>query len=158
MAAKEVILTYEGLKEIEDELEMLKGSKRREVAEKIKAALAFGDISENNEYDEAKNEQAQLEIRIAKLETMLKNAHIIDEDEVRTDRVGVGCKVRISDIAAKKEMEYTIVGSTEADPGKAKISNESPVGKALIGTKKGDIIEVMVPDGLLKFKVLHIDK
>lgn len=158
MAAKEVILTYEGLKEIEDELELLKGSKRREVAEKIKAALAFGDISENNEYDEAKNEQAQLEIRIAKLETMLKNAHIIDEDEVRTDKVGVGCKVRILDISANKEMEYTIVGSTEADPSKAKISNESPVGKALIGTRKGDIIEVMVPDGLLKFKVLHIDK
>lgn len=158
MAGKEVILTYEGLKELEDELEMLKGSRRREVAEKIKAALAFGDISENNEYDEAKNEQAQLEIRIAKLETMLKNAQIIDEDEVRTDKVGIGCKVRISDIAAKKDMEYTIVGSTEADPGKAKISNESPVGKALIGTRKGDIIEVMVPDGLLKFKVLHIDK
>ncbi|MDD4188974.1 MAG: transcription elongation factor GreA [Eubacteriales bacterium] len=158
MAGKEVILTYEGLKELEDELEMLKGSRRREVAEKIKAALAFGDISENNEYDEAKNEQAQLEIRIAKLDTMLKNAQIIDEDEVRTDKVGIGCKVRISDIAAKKDMEYTIVGSTEADPGKAKISNESPVGKALIGTRKGDIIEVMVPDGLLKFKVLHIDK
>lgn len=158
MAGKEVILTYEGLKELEDELEMLKGSMRREVAEKIKAALAFGDISENNEYDEAKNEQAQLEIRIAKLETMLKNARIIDEDEVRTDKVGIGCKVRISDIAAKKDMEYTIVGSTEADPGKAKISNESPVGKALMGTRKGDIIEVLVPDGLLKFKVLHIDK
>ena len=158
MAGKEVILTYEGLKELEEELEMLKGSRRREVAEKIKAALAFGDISENNEYDEAKNEQAQLEIRIAKLETMLKNAQIIDEDEVRTDKVGIGCKVRISDIAAKKDMEYTIVGSTEADPGKAKISNESPVGKALMGTRKGDIIEVLVPDGLLKFKVLHIDK
>lgn len=158
MAGKEVILTYEGLKELEDELGMLKGSMRREVAEKIKTALAFGDISENNEYDEAKNEQAQLEIRIAKLETMLKNARIIDEDEVRTDKVGIGCKVRISDIAAKKDMEYTIVGSTEADPGKAKISNESPVGKALMGTRKGDIIEVLVPDGLLKFKVLHIDK
>ena len=158
MAAKEVLLTYEGLKTLEEELELLKGSKRREVAEKIRQALSFGDISENNEYDEAKNEQAAIEIRIMKLDQMLKNAKIIDEDEVKTDCVSIGCKVNIQDMETEEIEEYTLVGSTEADPSKAKISNESPVGKALMGAKKGEIITVNVPAGQLKLKVLGIDK
>ncbi len=158
MATKEVLLTYEGLKTLEEELELLKGSKRREVAEKIRQALSFGDISENNEYDEAKNEQAAIEIRIMKLDQMLKNAKIIDEDEVKTDAVSIGCKVNIQDMETKEIEEYTLVGSTEADPSKAKISNESPVGKALMGAKKGETITVNVPAGQLRLKVLGIDK
>jgi transcription elongation factor GreA len=158
MSSKEVLLTYEGLKSLEQELEMLKGTKRREVAEKIRQALAFGDISENNEYDEAKNEQAQIEARIAKLDQMLKNAKIIDEDEVSTETVGIGCKVKLQDLDTKEKMEYTIVGSTEADPSKSRISNVSPVGKALIGAKKGQTVNVAVPDGQLKLKILDIDK
>lgn len=158
MAGKEVLLTYEGLKSLEEELELLKGSKRREVAEKIRQALSFGDISENNEYDEAKNEQAAIEIRIIKLEQKLKNAKIIDEDEVKTDVVSIGCKVKIRDLDTKEENEYTIVGSTEADPAKAKISNESPVGSALMGAKTGDTVTVNVPAGQLRLKVLGIDK
>ncbi|MDD4494192.1 MAG: transcription elongation factor GreA [Eubacteriales bacterium] len=158
MSSKEVLLTYEGLKSLEQELEVLKGSKRREVAEKIRQALTFGDISENSEYDEAKNEQAQIEARIAKLDQMLKNAKIIDEDEVSTETVGIGCKVKLQDMDTKEKMEYTIVGSTEADPAKSKISNVSPVGKALMGAKKGQSVTVAVPDGQLKLKILGIDK
>lgn len=158
MASKEVLLTYEGLKTLEEELDLLKGLKRREVADKIRQALSFGDISENNEYDEAKNEQAAIEIRIMKLDQMLKNAKIIDEDEVKTDSVSIGCKVKIQDMETKEIDEYTLVGSTEADPSKAKISNESPVGNALMGRKKGETITVNVPSGQLKLKVLGIDK
>ncbi len=155
---KEVILTYEGLKKLEDELEFLKGVKRREVAERIKQALAFGDISENSEYDEAKNEQAQMEGRIVHIENMLKNAKVIDEDEVSTDTVSLGSKVKLLDMEFDEEVEYYIVGSTEADPSKFKISNESPVGSALMGQKMGNVIEVTVPDGVIKFKVLEIHK
>mgnify|MGYP000094016364 FL=1 len=158
MAEKEVILTYEGLKRLERELETLKSVKRREGADKIRQALNFGDLTENSEYDEAKNEQAQLESKIAKLESLLKNAKIIDEEEVSTDVVGLGSKVKLKDLDFDEEVEYTIVGSTEADPGKLKISNESPVGKALIGHKKGDIVEVEVPDGIIKFEILEISK
>lgn len=155
---KEVILTYEGLKKLEDELEFLKGVKRREVAERIKQALAFGDISENSEYDEAKNEQAQMEGRIVHIENMLKNAKVIDEDEVSTDTVSLGSKVKLLDMEFDDEVEYYIVGSTEADPSKFKISNESPVGSALMGQKMGSVVEVVVPDGIIKFKVLEIHK
>ena len=158
MASKEVVLTYEGLKKMEDELEKLKSVKRREIAEKIKQAMAFGDISENSEYDEAKNEQAQVESRIVKLETMLKNAKVIDEEEVSTDKVGIGCKVKILDIEYDEEVEYTIVGSAEANPAKGKISNESPVGMALMGSIKNDKVEVQVPDGTIEFKVIDITK
>lgn len=158
MAAKEVVLTYEGLKKLEEELEYLKGVKRREIAERIKQALAFGDISENSEYDEAKNEQAQMEGRIVQLEQMLKNAKVIDEDDVRTDSVSLGSRVKLYDPEFDEEVEYIIVGSTEADPTKSKISNESPVGSALMGRKKGDEIEVSVPDGVIKFKILEILK
>lgn len=158
MTSKEVVLTYEGLKKLEVELEFLRGVKRKEIAERIKQALSFGDISENSEYDEAKNEQAQMEGRIAQLETMLKNARVIDEDEVSTEKVSIGSKVTLLDMEFDEEVEYHIVGSTEADPGKFKISNESPVGSALMGKKKGNVVEVNVPDGVIKFKIVKIDK
>lgn len=158
MAGKEVILTYEGLKKLEEELEQLRGPKRMEIKERIKVALSFGDISENSEYDEAKNEQAYVEGRIVQLETMLKNARVIDEDDVSTDKVTIGSKVRILDVEYNEEIVYTIVGSTEADPSQFKISNESPVGSALMQKKKGNVVEVMVPDGVLKFKILKIEK
>lgn len=158
MVNKEVVLTYEGLQKLEQELENLKTVKRREVAERIKQALSFGDISENSEYDEAKNEQAYVEGRIVQLENMLKNAKVIDEDDIKTDVVGVGSKVKIFDMEFDEEVEYHIVGSTEADPAQYKISNESPVGKALLGKKKGNVVEVAVPDGVIKFKVLGIHK
>lgn len=158
MINKEVLLTYEGLKKLEEELEYLKSEKRKEIAERIKAALAFGDITENAEYDEAKNEQAHVEGRIAQLETMLKNAKVIDEDDVKTDVVSVGSKVRVLDVEFNEEVEYYIVGSTEADPSRYRISNESPVGMALLGKKKGSTVEVSVPDGVIKFKILGINK
>jgi len=143
---------------LEQELENLKTVKRREVAERIKQALSFGDISENSEYDEAKNEQAYIEGRIFQLENMLKNAKVIDEEDIQTDVVSIGSKVKVLDMEFDEEVEYYIVGSTEADPSQYKISNESPVGKALIGGKIGDIVEVTVPDGVIKFKILEIRK
>lgn len=133
MTEKEVLLTPHGLKKLETELEQLKIVKRKEIAERIKLAIAFGDISENSEYDEAKNEQAQLEERIAKLETMLRKAKIIDEDEISVDTVNIGAKVKIRDLEFDEIVEYTIVGSAEADPYELRISNESPVGKNLLG-------------------------
>ncbi|WP_432667479.1 transcription elongation factor GreA [Wukongibacter baidiensis] len=156
MVDKEIILTKAGLKKIEDELDDLKAVKRKEVAEKIKQALAFGDISENSEYDEAKNEQAQLEERIAKLETILRKARVVDESEISKDIVSVGSTVKVMDLEFDEEVEYTIVGSAEADPYELKISNESPVGKALIGRKVGELVEVQIPDGVTKYKVLEI--
>ncbi len=158
MSAKEVVLTYEGLKKLEEELEFLRGTKRKEVAERIKQALSFGDISENSEYDEAKNEQAQVEGRIVQLESMLKHARLIDEDDVNTDAVSLGSKVKLFDIEFEEEVIYLIVGSTEANPLKSKISNESPVGAALMGHKVGEVVEVQVPDGSIKFKILEITK
>lgn len=158
MTEKKVVLTYEGLKKLEDELEYLKGQKRREVAERIKQALSFGDLSENSEYDEAKNEQAQVETRIVQLEKLLKNAKVIDEDEVTTDVVSVGSKVKMLDMEFNEEVEYSIVGSTETDPDNFKISNESPVGAAVIGRKVGDVVEVEVPIGIVKYKILDIQK
>lgn len=158
MSSKEVIMTVEGLKKIEDELEHLKTVRRKEVAEKIKAALAFGDISENSEYDEAKNDQADLEKRIMKLEGLLSNAKLIDESEIKTDEVSIGSIVHVKDLEFDEIMEYTIVGATEADPYENKISNESPVGKALIGKKVGEVIEVQVPDGFAKFEIEKIGR
>lgn len=158
MTSKEVVLTYEGLKKLEAELEFLKGSKRREIAERIKQALSFGDISENSEYDEAKNEQAHIEGRIVQIESMLKHAKVIDEDEVSTEKVSLGSKVRLLDMEFDEEVEYYIVGSTEADALNFKISNESPVGSELIGKKVGEVVSVSVPDGIIKFKVLKIHK
>jgi len=158
MSAKEIVLTYEGLKKLEEELTHLKSVKRLEIAERIKQALSFGDISENSEYDEAKNEQAAVEGRIVILETMLKNAKVIDEDEVSTDSVSLGSKVKLYDEEFQEEVVYSIVGSTEADPSKYKISNESPVGSALMGKKVGSEVEVAAPDGVIKFKILEITK
>ncbi len=155
---KEILLTDDGLKKLEQELESLKSVKRKEIAEKIKVALSFGDLSENSEYDEAKNEQAIVEARIVELEAMLKNVKIIDESELKTDAIGVGCKVRVKDMDLDEIVEYQIVGSTEADPMNGKISNESPVGKAFLEHRIGDIVEVEVPDGVISFEVLGISK
>ena len=158
MSGKEIFLTYEGLRKLEDELEQLKGEKRKEIAERIRKALAFGDITENSEYDEAKSEQVQNEIRILHLENMLKYATIIDEDEIDTDAVLLGTHVKVYDMEYNEEFDYHIVGSTEADPIQYKISNDSPVGRALLGKKAGDTVEVSVPDGTVKMKVLKIYK
>ncbi len=156
--SKKVILTSEGLEKLEQELEYLTTEKRQEVAAKIKQALAFGDLSENSEYDEAKIEQAQVEERIKALDNMLKNVQIIEEDGIDTKKVGLGSKVKVLDIEFDEEMEYTIVGSTEADPSQNKISDESPVGKALLGQKKNKIVEVTVPAGVIQLKILSITK
>ena len=158
MAEKDVFLTPEGLLKLENELDDAKSIKRREVADRIKQALAFGDISENSEYDQAKNEQAKLEERIAKLESILRNAKLIDEDEITTDVVSVGSKVIVLDVEYDEEMEYTIIGSAEADPYNGRISNESPVGSALLGKKSGDTIDVQVPDGTIKYKIMSINR
>lgn len=158
MAEKTVYLTYEGLKERERELEYLKTEKRKEVSEKIKVALGFGDLSENAEYDEAKNEQAEVELKIVKLEKMLKNSKIIDEDEISTDVVSVGIKVKVLDIDMEEEETYSLVGSEEADPMNNKISDESPVGRALIGAKVGDVVTVNAPNGDFELKILEISK
>lgn len=158
MSEKEVFLTAEGLAKLEIELDESKAVKRKEVAGRIKVALDFGDISENSEYDQAKNEQAQLEERIAKVEMMLRNAVIIDENEISTDVVGIGSKVFVKDLEYEEDMEFTIVGSAEANPHEGRISNESPVGSALLGNKSGDIVDVMVPDGIIKYEILNITR
>ena len=158
MSEKTVFLTYEGLKERERELEYLKTEKRKEISEKIKVALGFGDLSENAEYDEAKNEQAEVELKIVKLEKMLKNAKIIDNDDVSTDTVALGIKVRVLDVDMDEEEVYSIVGSEEADPMENKISDESPVGKALLGAKVDDIVTVEAPNGSFELKILEISK
>lgn len=156
--AKQYLMTYEGVKKLENELEFLKTSKRKEITEKIKVALGYGDLSENSEYDEAKNDQAFTEGRIMQLENMLKNAVVVDESEIPSDIVSVGAKVKVKDYDFDEEVEYVIVGSAEADPMNFKISNESPVGKALIGKKVGEIVEVTVPDGVNKFEILGISR
>jgi transcription elongation factor GreA len=158
MAEKETILTQEGLKHLEEELENLKSVKRREVAERIKVAIGYGDISENSEYEDAKNEQAFIEGRIITLEKMLRNARIINDDEVDTNTVSIGSKVVLVDMEYGDEMEYSIVGTAESDPAAHKISNESPVGKAILGKQKGDEIEVAAPVGAIKYKIVDIKK
>ncbi|MBR4982318.1 MAG: transcription elongation factor GreA [Lachnospiraceae bacterium] len=158
MEAKKNILTYEGLKKYEEELQDLKVVKRREVAQKIKEAREQGDLSENAEYDAAKDEQRDIEARIEELEKILKNAEVVDEDEVDLERINIGCKVKILDVEYNDELEYKIVGSTEANSLKGKISNESPVGKALIGAKVGDVINVETPAGVFQYKVLEIQR
>jgi transcription elongation factor GreA len=158
MNAKQIVLTYEGLEKLENELENLKTVKRKEIAEKIKQALSFGDLSENSEYDEAKNEQAMVESRIMQLEIMLKNAKVIDDDDLKTDTVSLGAKVRIYDKEFDEEIEYLIVGSTEADPAENKISDESPLGKALLGRKIGEDVVVEAPAGNIMIKILGISK
>ena len=158
MPQKETLLTYEGLKKLEEELEYLKTEKRKEVAERIKVALGFGDLSENSEYDEAKNEQAQVEMRIIDLENKLRNVKLIDEDEIETKTVQVGNVVQVLDMEYDEKVEYKIVGSTEVDIAENKISNESPIGQALLGRKKNEIVEVQAPGGVLSFKILKITK
>ncbi|MDQ3824927.1 MAG: transcription elongation factor GreA [Actinomycetota bacterium] len=153
---KEVILTPEGYEKLKDEIEYLKGEKRREIADRIRVAREFGDIAENAEYDDAKNEQAMLEQRIAVLEERMLAARVITKKDIAKDVVSVGSKVRLKDMAANKTFEYHIVGSAEANPAENRLSNESPVGKAILGHKKGEIVEVAAPRGSLKFKILDI--
>ena len=153
---KEVILTPQGHAKLKEEIEYLSTVKRREVAERIKQAREFGDIAENSEYDDAKNEQAMQEHRIATLEERLKDARVIDAGDVTTDVVSVGTIVRLRDVDAKETIEYTIVGSAEADPAEYRLSNESPVGRAILGRKKGETVEVSAPRGSLKYKIMDI--
>jgi transcription elongation factor GreA len=154
---KDVLLTKEGYKKLQVEIEFLSNDRRRQVAERIKVAREFGDISENAEYDDAKNEQAMLEARIAKLAEQLAAARVIEKKEIAKDVVSVGAHVRLRDVEAKETVEYHIVGSAEANPAEQKLSNESPVGKAIIGKKKGETVEVVTPRGAkLKYKILEI--
>ncbi len=153
---KEVILTSEGFVKLKEEIELLSTVKRREVAERIKHAREFGDITENSEYDDAKNEQAMLEHRIALLEDRLASARVIEAGDIRSDIVGIGTRVRLKDMDANETIEYTIVGSAEANPAEHRLSNESPVGKAILGKKKGEVVEVTAPRGSLKFKIMDI--
>ena len=155
---KKNILTYQGLKKLEDELQDLKVVRRKEVAAKIKEAREQGDLSENAEYDAAKDEQRDIEARIEDIEKILKNAEVVVEEEVDLDKISIGCNVKILDIEFDEELEYKIVGSTEANSLKGKISNESPVGKALIGAHTGDVVEVEMPAGIMKYKVLEIQR
>ena len=153
---KDVILTPEGYEKLVDELEHLRVDRRQEVAERIREAREFGDISENSEYDDAKNEQAMLEARIAQLEERLRAARVIDASEVSTETVSLGSRVHLDDLDHGDSLDYTIVGSAEADPAEGKLSNESPVGRALMGRRKGDQIEVAVPQGTIKLKIVQI--
>lgn len=155
---KKNILTYEGLQKLENELHDLKVVKRKEVAEKIKEAREQGDLSENAEYDAAKDDQRDIEARIEEIEKILKNAEVVVEDEVDLDKINIGCKVRIYDCEFEEELEYKIVGSTEANSLQGKISNESPVGKALIGVKVGETVKVETQAGVLEYKVLEIQR
>lgn len=158
MPEKEFLLTQEGYDNLEKELEELKTTTRYEIAERIRVALGFGDLSENSEYDEAKNAQAQNEMKIAELEEKLKYAKIIDDSQVDTDVVQVGNIVKVVDLEYDEEIEYTIVGSTEVDLAQNKISNESPIGQALLGKKKNNIVEVKAPAGIIKLKIKSIKK
>ena len=155
--ARETVLTPEGLEELKSRIQYLRGERRREVAERIKEAREFGDIAENSEYDDAKNEQAMLEHRIAQLEERLLAARVIEKKEISKDVVSIGSKVRVKNMDAGKTFEYHIVGSAEANPAEQKLSNESPVGKAILGKKKGETVEVATPRGAkLKYKILEI--
>ena len=158
MEKKKKLLTYAGLRALEQELEDLKLVKRKEVAQKIKEAREQGDLSENAEYDAAKDEQRDIEARIEELETILKNVEVVDEEEVDLDTINVGCAVKVYDITFEEEMDFKIVGSTEANSLEGKISNESPVGQALIGKTVGDVVDVETQAGLMQFKVLEISR
>lgn len=158
MAAKQTVLTSEGLKKLKEELEELKSVKRREIADKIKVALSFGDLSENSEYDEAKNEQGMIEARIAEIEATLANAKVLDSSDLTTSHVNIGNRVVLRDLQENEDLEFHIVGSKEVDMKVGKISDESPVGKACLGRQKGDIIDVEAPAGALKFEIIDISK
>jgi transcription elongation factor GreA len=156
--AKQIIVTEEGLKKLQEELEYLKTTKRKEVVEAIRVALSFGDLSENSEYDEAKNEQAKTEARINELEESLKHVKVISESEVTTDTVNVGNRVKVYDKEFDEEIEYLLVGSTEADPLANKISDQSPIGAALLGQAVGTTVEVHTPGGVIELQILEISK
>ena len=156
--AKKNILTPDGLKALEDELQELKVVRRKEIAQKIKEAREQGDLSENAEYDAAKDEQRDIEARIEEIEKILKNAEVVVEEEVDFDKINIGCTVKVFDITFDEEMEFKLVGSTEANSLEGKISNESPVGKALIGAHTNDIVEVEMPSGIMKYKDLEIQR
>lgn len=158
MEEREIILTEEGYNKLEEELKYLKGPRKMEVAQRLKVAREFGDLSENSEYDEAKNEQALLEAKIIEIENTLRHAKVVEDDEVSTRKAGVGTLVTVLDYEFDEEISYGIVGATEVNMEENKISNESPVGKALIGHKKGDVVEVETPSGISKYKVLEIGK
>lgn len=158
MEEREIMLTEEGYKKLEEELKQLKGPKKMEVAERIKVAREFGDISENSEYDDAKNEQALLEAKIIEIENTLRHAKIVDDDDISTRKAGVGTLVTVYDFDFDEEVSYGIVGATEVDMSENKISNESPVGKALMGRKKGEEFEVETPGGMSKYKVISIER
>lgn len=158
MADKKHILTYAGLKQYEDELQNLKVVKRKEVAQKIKEAREQGDLSENAEYDAAKDEQRDIELRIEELEKLLKNAEVVVEDEIDLDKINIGCRVKLLDMEFDEEMEFSIVGSTEANSLQNKISNESPVGHALIGKVVGDVVDVETQAGIIQYKILEIQR
>lgn len=158
MEEKEVILTQEGYDNLEKELNYLRTEKRTEIADRIKVALGFGDLSENSEYDEAKNAQAENEVKIAELENKLRYAKIIDEKDIDTETVQIGNIVKVLDMEFDEKIEYTIVGSTEVDLAENKISNESPLGMALLGAKKNNVVEVQAPAGIMKYKILSIKK
>ena len=158
MAEKKNILTYEGLKKLEDELQDLKVNQRREIAQKIKEAREQGDLSENAEYDAAKDEQRDIEARIEQIEKILKNAEVVLDEEVDLDKINIGCLVRVLDLEFEEEEEYKIVGSSEASSLQGKISNESPIGRALIGAKVGDVVDVEAPAGTIQYKVLSIHR
>ncbi len=158
MADKKHILTYAGLKQYEDELQNLKVVRRKEVAQKIKEAREQGDLSENAEYDAAKDEQRDIELRIEELEKLLKNAEVVVEEEIDVNKINIGCKVRLLDVEYDEEMEFYIVGSTEANSLQNKISNEAPVGRALIGKSVGDVVDVETQAGIIQYKVLEIQR
>lgn len=158
MEERDIMLTQEGYNKLEEELKMLKGPKKMEVAERIKVAREFGDLSENSEYDDAKNEQALLEAKIMELENTLRHAKVVDDDDISTRKVGVGTQVTLYDYEFEEEVTYGIVGASEVAMSQNKISNESPVGKAALNKKKGEIFEVETPDGVAKYKVLNIKR
>ena len=158
MADKKHILTYAGLKQYEDELQNLKVVRRKEVAQKIKEAREQGDLSENAEYDAAKDEQRDIELRIEELEKLLKNAEVVVEEEIDVNKINIGCKVKLLDVEYDEEMEFYIVGSTEANSLQTKISNEAPVGRALIGKSVGDVVDVETQAGIIQYKVLEIQR
>ncbi|MCX8074753.1 MAG: transcription elongation factor GreA [Clostridia bacterium] len=158
MEEREIVLTEDGYKKLEEQLAYLKGPKKMEVAERIKVAREFGDISENSEYDEAKNEQALLESKILEIENTLRLAKVVDDDDVSIKKVGVGVVVKVHDYEYDEDIEYSIVGAAEVDIAENKISNESPVGKALMGKKKNDEVEVETPGGIMKYKILNITR
>ena len=155
---KQLLVTEEGLRKMEEEFEYLKTVKRKEIIDTIGVARSFGDLSENSEYDEAKNEQAKVEARIMELEEQLKKVKVVNESDIKTDEVSIGNKVKVLNISLNKEIDYSVVGSSEADPFNNKISDESPIGKVLIGRKKGETVEYETPKGLFKLEILAISK